>query len=84
MDRQMDRQTDGQAQTNMPPQFLRSWGHNKRPALPKYNSSWDPEIVLNYLKSLHQPLPLIVLSQKLCILLLLISAHQGLLLFVNI
>ena len=22
-----DRQTDGQAQTNMPPQLLRSWGH---------------------------------------------------------
>ena len=50
---------------------------NKRPALPKYSSSWDPEIVLNYLKSLHQPLPLIVLSQKLCVLLLLISAQRG-------
>ena len=27
MDRQTDGQTDGQAQTNMPPQLLRSWGH---------------------------------------------------------
>ena len=26
---QTDRQTDGQAQTNMPPKLLRSWGHNK-------------------------------------------------------
>ena len=26
-DRQTDGQTDGQAQTNMPPQLLRSWGH---------------------------------------------------------
>ena len=24
-----DRRTDGQAQTNMPPQLLRSWGHKK-------------------------------------------------------
>ena len=32
-DRQTDgqtvRRTDGQAQTNMPPQLLRSWGHKK-------------------------------------------------------
>ena len=27
MDRRTDGQTDGQAQTNMPPQLLRSWGH---------------------------------------------------------
>ena len=25
----MDRRSDGQAQTNMPPQLLRSWGHNE-------------------------------------------------------
>ena len=25
---QTDGRTDGQAQTNMPPQFFRSWGHN--------------------------------------------------------
>ena len=34
MDRQTDKQTDGwrdgQAQTNMPPQLLRSWGHNEQ------------------------------------------------------
>ena len=29
-DGQMDRRTDGQAQTNMPPQLLRSWGHKKK------------------------------------------------------
>ena len=28
-DRRTDGQTDGQAQTNMPPQLLRSWGHKK-------------------------------------------------------
>ena len=34
-DRQTDGQTDGQAQTNMPPQLLRSWGHkNKRAVRP--------------------------------------------------
>ena len=27
--RRIDGHTDGQAQTNMPPQLLRSWGHNK-------------------------------------------------------
>ena len=50
---------------------------NKPPALPQNNSSWDPEIVLNYLKTLRPPLSLIVLWQKLCILLLLISAQGG-------
>ena len=29
-DGQTVRRTDGQAQTNMPPQLLRSWGHNKK------------------------------------------------------
>ena len=29
MDGWMDGQTDGQAQTNMPPQLLRSWRHKK-------------------------------------------------------
>ena len=28
-DRRTDRGTDGQAQTYMPPQLLRSWGHKK-------------------------------------------------------
>ena len=27
---QTDGQTDGQAQTNMPPQLLRSWGHKQK------------------------------------------------------
>ena len=30
MDGHMDRRTDGQAQTNMPPQLLRGWGHKKK------------------------------------------------------
>lgn len=50
---------------------------NKRPALPKYNSSWDPDVVLTYLKSLKSDLPLIVLSQKLCILLSLLTGQRG-------
>ena len=29
-DRRIDRQADGQAQTNMPPQLLQSWGHKNQ------------------------------------------------------
>ena len=36
-DRQTDRRSDGQAQTNMSPQLLRSWGHKKL-----YDDQSDP------------------------------------------
>ena len=51
-------------------QFMRGV-FNKRPALPKYRTKWNPYIVLNYLPSLSSKLTLLQLSQKACMLLLL-------------
>ena len=50
---------------------------NKRPALPKYRTTWNPDIVLNYLSSLISNLTLLQLSQKVCMLLLLLTGQRG-------
>lgn len=51
---------------------------NLRPQRPKYNTSWDPALVLNYLKNLYpnEGLGLEDLSLKLSTLLALITAHR--------
>ena len=41
---------------------------NKLPVLPKYRTTWNPDIVLNYLLSLSSNLTLLQLSQKVCML----------------
>lgn len=50
---------------------------NKRPALPKYRSTWNPDSVLSYLASLDSEITLIQLSQKVCTLLLLLTGQRG-------
>ena len=50
---------------------------NKRPALPKYRATWNPNIVLDYLSSLSSNLTLLQLSQNVCILLLLLTGQKG-------
>ena len=52
---------------------------NVKPALPRYRSVWDPDIVLGYLKGLgpNIDLSLIQLSRKLTMLLLLTSGQRG-------
>lgn len=51
---------------------------NARPALPRYDHTWDPQIVLNYLRSLpdNHDLPVEDLSRKLAALLLLTTGHR--------
>ena len=56
--------------------FMRG-GFNKRPALPKYRTTWNPDIVLNYLSSLSSNLILLQLSQKVGMLLLLLTGQRG-------
>ncbi|WAR24858.1 hypothetical protein MAR_038527, partial [Mya arenaria] len=48
---------------------------NARPALPKYQSTWDVNIVLNYLHGLKTD-TLSKLSQKLCMLFLLVTGQR--------
>lgn len=50
-----------------------------RPALPRYNVTWDVNIVLKYLKSLSplSSLSLLQLSHKLVVLLALLSGQRG-------
>ena len=52
---------------------------NKRPSLPKNNITWDPEIVLNYLKTLSPAakLNLINLSIKTVALILILTGQRG-------
>ena len=50
---------------------------NKRPALHKYRTAWNPDIVLNYLSSLSANLTLLQLSQNVCMLLLLLTGQRG-------
>lgn len=50
---------------------------NKRPSICKYVSTWDPEVVLRYISSLGSKLTLLQLSQKTCMLLLLLTAQRG-------
>lgn len=47
----------------------------KRPSLPRYNSTWDVNIVLSYYANTDN-LTLLQLSQKLCILFLLVTAQR--------
>lgn len=51
----------------------------QRPALPKYAATWDTAIVLKYLRSLFplDSLSLLLLSQKLAMLLVLLSGQRG-------
>lgn len=50
-----------------------------RPALPRYNVTWDVNVVLKYLKGLSplESLSLLQISQKLLMLLLLLSGQRG-------
>ena len=50
---------------------------NKRPALPKYRTTWNPDIVLNYLSSLSSKRTLLQLFQKVCMLLLFLTGQRG-------
>ena len=52
---------------------------NERPALPKYDVTWDVNIVLHYLKSLSpvNTIPMKLLSHKLAMLLILLSGQRG-------
>ena len=50
---------------------------NKRPAFPKYRTTWNPDIVSNYLSSLSSNLTLLQLSQKVCMLRLLLTCQRG-------
>lgn len=52
---------------------------NDKPALPRYNVTWDVSIVLDYLRkqSPVRKLSLLALSKKLAMLFLLLSGHRG-------
>ena len=58
--------------------FMRSV-FNARPALPRYQFTWDPDIVLTYLTNLggNDSLSLIDMSRKLAMLMLLQSGQRG-------
>ena len=49
------------------------------PALPRYSVTWDPDIMLDFLKTLHpcQSLSLLQLSRKVAVLILLLSGRRG-------
>ena len=49
------------------------------PALPKYTVTWDPDIMLDFLKTLHpcQSLSLLQLSRKVAVLILLLTGRRG-------
>ena len=59
-------------------QFMRAV-FNVKPALPRYASTWDPDVVLRSLKGLgpNEGLSLLDLSRKLCVLMLLCSGQRG-------
>ena len=59
-------------------QFMRAV-FNEKPALPRYSATWDPDLVLSYLRGLgpNDGLSLLALSQKLCVLMLLLSGQRG-------
>ena len=52
---------------------------NERPALPKYNTTWDAQLMLDYLRTLSpvSKLSLKLLSHKLVMLMLLLSGQRG-------
>ena len=51
---------------------------NKRPALPRYNTTWDPDVLLSFIKNLgaNRRLSTLQLSKKLTVLLLLLSGQR--------
>jgi hypothetical protein len=51
----------------------------ENPTLPRYEVTWDPQVVLNYIKSLgpNRKLSLLQLSRKVTMLLLLLSGQRG-------
>ena len=57
---------------------------NEKPALPRYRSVWNPDVVLSYLRELghNSNLSLIQLSRKLTMLMLLTSGQRGQTLYV--
>lgn len=57
--------------------FLRSVSRS-RPSQPRYNFTWDPLLVLNYLEKFfpHSSIPLSELSKKILMLLMLITGHR--------
>ena len=50
---------------------------NKRPALPKYITTWNPAQVLKYLESFGSELTFLQRSQKVCRLLVLLTGQPG-------
>ena len=52
---------------------------NDNPAFPRYHSTWDPDVVLKFLRSLgpSKDLPLLSLSRKLVMLMRLLSGERG-------
>ena len=52
---------------------------NDNPAFPRYSTTWDPDLVLSYLKSLgaNVTLSLLSLSKKLVVLMRLLSGERG-------
>ena len=50
-----------------------------RPSFPRYQTTWDPDLVLNYIKSLgpNEDLSVILLTKKLTMLMLLVSGQRG-------
>lgn len=65
------------ADANLIKRFLKGI-YNIRPPQPKYNSTWDPQIVLNHLKKMHplESLNLENLTLKLVMLLALTTGHR--------
>ena len=53
--------------------------YNLRPPVPRYNEMWDADIVLTFLKHMYpaKKLPLLQLSMKLAVLILLVSGRRG-------
>lgn len=58
--------------------FLKSVFH-QRPSLPRYTTTWDPNLVLEHIKTLgpNKRLTVLQLSRKLAILMLLLSGQRG-------
>lgn len=58
--------------------FLKSV-FNQRPSLPRYTTTWDPNLVLEHIKTLgpNKRLSILQLSRKLAMLMLLLSGQRG-------
>lgn len=58
--------------------FMKAVFHLK-PALPRYNITWDPQVALNYIRDLcpNKRLSVVGLSRKLVLLMLLQSGQRG-------